>query len=279
MLRHMLMKHSGCGFYFLSLALFLSGCGQGTTERASSQSSLAEVRPGGPSCEERSLDAPPDSAISWANYLRHGDRVYSATFEGQPAKAVAPAARLGKVTCKRSNSVTPVNHVLRDGEAAYVELGTPFHAVDGQSSEDAITAVFDDKQFVFTFDKQLTADLVEAQRPATDVLVLSASDAAGATVCKAETIVDLPDKQCRGLDAAAARRIVEVLNGAMPYGAGSDCLEGDGDIYKVTLEDATDAAPITLSTTCGPAVMGDRRYRLDDGVAEAVAQEHDAAEQ
>jgi hypothetical protein len=72
---------------------------------------------------------------------------------------------------------------------------------------------------------------------------------------------------------------VKVLNGAVPYGAGSDCLEGDADVYKVTLDDATDMIPLTFPTECGPAVVGDRRYRLPDGAAEAVAEEHEAAQQ
>lgn len=108
--------------------------------------------------------------------------------------------------------------------------------------------------------------------------MLSASDTAGATVCKADTIVELPDRQCLGIDGTVARRLVRALNGAVPYGAGADCLKGDADVYKVTLEDATDAGPITFPIDCGPAVVGDRRYRLPDGAAKAVAEEHEAAE-
>ena len=267
MLRPMRMRSSAAG---LVCAVLLAGCGTG----GGADLSTTDAR-GGPSCEERALDAPPDSAIDWANYLRWEDRVYTAKRENDPA--VVPDAQLGSVTCTRSGSRTPVNHVIAEHEAAYLEVGTPFHSIAGRSPEAALTAVLNGQRLVFAFDAMLTDQLLEAQRPASDVLRVDAADLSGATVCKAETSVDLPDQQCRDLTADAARRIAAALDGAPPYGAGPECL-GDAPVYEVVLaHPSVKPVPIVIHTACGPVSVGKQRYRLSDEVASVVTREHDRA--
>lgn len=263
------------------LALLLTaGCGQEIAEQLStSERASAAAAGAGPSCEERALDAPPDSAISWAHYLRWGDRVYTSSASPGTAEPVVPSELLGEVSCKRSNSLTPVAHIIADGEAAYLEAGTPIYAIAGRSADDAVTAIFNGDRLVFTFDKQLTANLVEAQRPAGDVLRVPAGEVSGATICKSEHSVDLPDKQCRELDQSAAGRVAKALDGAVPFGAGTDCLDGDAPVYKITLGSNTKAmTPIVVWTGCGPVSVGDRRYRVHNEIVETVTSEHDAAE-
>ena len=230
---------------------------------------------GGPSCEELSLDAPPDSAISWAHYLRFGDRVYTTT--GRPADAtLVPGERLGTVTCTRSGSHTPVHHLIRDGEAAYLETGTEFHAIAGRRADEAITAVFNGERLVFTPDPMLTNQLVEAQRPAGDVLDVQ-TDAAPVEVCKAQTTVDLPNTDCKQLDPEAAARLAGVLDGAAPYGVGEPCTKGDGRVYKIVIDGADAPRELIVNTPCGPLTEGARRYQVTDDLSRVVIREHEDA--
>lgn len=253
-----------------AVVLLASGCGD-TTAQVGQESSQPRC---GPSCEETSLDAPPDGAISWAEYLRFGDRVYSAAHTGQPAPVVGE--RLGAVTCTRSNSRTPVNHLIRDGEAAYLKVGTEFHAIAGRSPDEAITAVFDGKQLVFTPDPMLTAQLIEAQRPASDVLDVP-TDAAPAEVCKATTTVDLPNTNCKQLDTAAAGRLAAALDGAAPFGVGEPCSKGEGKVYKIGLGPPADSREFIVNTPCGPITEGERRYRVTDDLSRVLMREHEDA--
>lgn len=267
--RHMRM---GClsSVALAAVVLLSSGCGD-TPDEAGQESSQPR---GGPSCEETSLNAPPDGAISWAEYLRFGDRVYSAARTGQPAPVVGQG--LGAVTCTRSNSRTPVNHLIRDGEAAYLKVGTEFHAIAGRSPDEAITAVFDGKQLVFTPDPMLTAQLIEAQRPASDVLDVP-TDAAPAEVCKATTTVDLPNTNCKQLDTAAAGRLAAALDGAAPFGVGEPCSKGEGKVYKIGLGPPADSREFIVNTPCGPITEGERRYRVTDDLSRVLMREHEDA--
>jgi hypothetical protein len=253
-----------------AVALLASGCGD-TPDEVGQE--FAQPW-GGPSCEETSLDAPPDGTISWAEYLRFGDRVYSAARSGQSVPVVGE--RLGAVTCTRSNSRTPINHLIRDGEAAYLTVGTEFHAIAGRKPDEAITAVFDGKQVVFTPDPMLTSQLIEAQRPASDVLEVP-TDAAFVEACKATTIVDLPNTNCKQLDADAAGRLAAALDGAAPFGVGEPCGRGEGRVYKVALGPPADSREFIVNTPCGPLAEGDRRYRVTDDLSRVLIREHEAA--
>jgi hypothetical protein len=54
---------------------------------------------GGPSCEERAVEVPPDAAISWASYLRVGDSVCTAAVEpAARAPVVGEGARCYRIT-------------------------------------------------------------------------------------------------------------------------------------------------------------------------------------
>lgn len=111
----------------------------------------------GRSCEDKSLDNPPDSAIEWTNYLRWGDRMYAAKFE--PKTGWTAGEVLGAVRCTRSNSLTPVEHTPGDGEAAFVHVGTPVHAVVGRAREVALTADCDGRSWLFFYDQDATVRL------------------------------------------------------------------------------------------------------------------------
>jgi hypothetical protein len=170
-----------------------------------------------------------------------------------------------------------VDHLIRDGEAAYLEVGTEFHAIVGRNPETAIAVVFNDQRVIFAPDAMLTAQLVEAQRPSSDVLDVP-GDAATAEVCKAETIVDLPDTNCKQLGGDGVSGLVAALDGAAPFGVGEPCGKGEGRVYKVVLHEATGRKrEFVISTPCGPLTEGARRYRVSEDLSRALIREHDEA--
>ena len=268
MLRHMRMR---CLRSFaLAVVVLASGCGD-------IEAQVADAPPqprGGPSCGETSFEVPPDSAIECAEYLRFGDRVYTASRKTEPVPIAGE--RLGVVTCTRSSSRTPVNHLIQDGEAAYLEVGTEFHAIAGRSSDDAITALFNGKQVVFTRDATMTAQLAEAQRPAAAGLDVPTGNAS-TEVCKATSIVDLPNTDCKQLDADSAGRLAEALDGAAPFGVGEPCGRGEGRVYKIVLGGSGAARELVVNTPCGPLTEGARRYRVTDELTRILIREHDEA--
>lgn len=269
MLRQMRMR---ClrGFALAAVVVLASGCGD---TDAPSADGPAQPQ-GGPSCGDTAVDAPPDMAIEWAEYLRFGDRVYAASRKAEPAPVLGE--RLGAVTCTRSSSRTPVNHLIQDGEAAYLEVGTEFHAIAGRSPDEAITAVFNGEQLVFTLDRTMTAQLADAQRPASDVLDVP-TDASSAEVCKAPSIVDLPNTDCKQLGADAAGRLAAALDGTPPFGVGEPCGKGDGRVYKIALGRQRVSREFIVYTPCGPLTEGARRFRVTDELSRVLIREHEDA--
>ncbi len=272
MLRHMLMRSLRIAALVAGVVL-TAGCGDQGSQIAQEPSPST----GGSSCEERSVDVPPDSAVSWANYLRFGDRVYTATVTGKRAEpALVPGERLGVVTCTRSDSRTPLNHLVRNGEAAYLETGTEFHSIVGRSTSEAITAVLNGERLVFTPDQVLTAQLAEAQRPASDVLDVQ-TEAALVELCKADTPVDPPHTNCKRLDAAAAARLAVALDGAASYGVGEPCRGTDAQVYKIVVGRSAASREFMVSTPCGPLTEGTRRYLVTDYLSRVLSHEHEEA--
>lgn len=230
---------------------------------------------GGPSCDERSLDEPPDSSSDWSNYLRYGERVYTATLDEAGSEVLA-GEQLGTVTCKRSGSRTPLDHVLTEGEAAFLTVGTPFYAIQGRSPDDALLAEFEQKRLIFTLDPRSTAALADALRPASDVLVLPAAGLTGARVCKATTIIDLPNENCRRLDRPATARIAAALDGAPPQGTAS-CFSDEG-VLRVGFEGpGARSVPIIVPLACGPIQVGTKTYRLTEVAANTLRAGYEAA--
>jgi len=164
-----------------------------------------------------------------------------------------------------------------DGEAAYLDVGTPFHAVQGRDPREAVTAVFNGQRLVFTVDRQLTTALAEAQRPVSDVLRIREQEVLGAQVCKADTTVDVPNTECRQLEEGAARRVAGALDGSAPYGPIGICTE-DGPVYRVAfVQPASRGLTVVVPSACGPATVGDRRFRVDERDVRVVVEEHDGA--
>lgn len=134
--------------------LLVAGCGSGNG------TATAGGEPRGlPSCGEQELDAPPDAAIDWTHYVRWNDRMYAAKFE--PQTGFEPGQQLGAVECTRASSRTPVEHTPRHAEAAFLPTGTPVRSVKGQPVEDAITAEWDGRAWLFRFDAAATQRLAQ----------------------------------------------------------------------------------------------------------------------
>jgi hypothetical protein len=107
---------------------------------------------GTPSCASSS--ATRASSADYANFIHHRGRAYVnnglAVFPG-----TSFGAQVGTVGCRLSESFTPATYRASDGDAAYLDAGTPYFAVKGRPVDKAIGATYNGQRLVFTFDPTL----------------------------------------------------------------------------------------------------------------------------
>ena len=101
---------------------------------------------GTPSCGSSSRTSPFGS-VDYRHFLRHDGRMYDAELPNAGAVFVGPP--LGTVRCTLSGSLTPYRYESRDGDAGFVEAGTPYFAVEGRPVTEAVGAVWDGKPTLF----------------------------------------------------------------------------------------------------------------------------------
>lgn len=85
----------------------------------------------------------------YAQFIRHDGRLYTADY---PPTSGSPGfgRELGVVTCRLAGSSTPQDYsASRDGEASFLDEGTPYYEVHGHSPDEAIGAYYDDVPLVF----------------------------------------------------------------------------------------------------------------------------------
>lgn len=83
------------------------------------------------------------------HFIWHDGLLYSADFE-QPPEPPSFAERLGEVTCRFSGSTTPLDYsASREGEAGFLNAGTPYFSVSGFSSSKVIGAMYDGRPLLF----------------------------------------------------------------------------------------------------------------------------------
>lgn len=85
----------------------------------------------------------------YRHYIFHAGRLYASDFE-QPRQMPPFERRLGQVTCRVSQSTTPVDYsASREGEASFLDVGTPYFAVQGQPEQQVIGAEYVGKPRLF----------------------------------------------------------------------------------------------------------------------------------
>lgn len=149
----MTMKQAGGALAAACTLLVIAACGSGGGAAAAG----GDDRRGLPSCGDQELDSPPDASIDWTHYIRWSNRMYAAEFE--PQRGFQSGQQLGVVQCTRAGSRTPVEHTPQHAEAAFLTTGTPVHSVQGQSVEDALTAEWNGRAWLFRFDARATQRL------------------------------------------------------------------------------------------------------------------------
>jgi hypothetical protein len=88
--------------------------------------------------------------IDWVNFIQVGTTQYVA---GQQSPTVLQESDLGPVYThvkfKVSGNVCDPNYRAKDGDAAFLDIGTPIYQVNGQPSSDQLAAVFDGSLLVY----------------------------------------------------------------------------------------------------------------------------------
>ena len=84
------------------------------------------VRPSGPTCDPSGRQVPPDEELDWSDFLRFDGRLYLLADDAGPVQL---AEQVGRVSCRLVGSGTPRDYAGRDGDAAYLEVGTAIHRV------------------------------------------------------------------------------------------------------------------------------------------------------
>ena len=97
-------------------------------------------------------DLPGNGFMDWINFIRFGGSSYSSKAKRGGGDQVE-ASRLGSVLYRVAFHVdanlVPGSYRTRDGDAAFLEPGTPIHSVDGYSPSEALAAVVDGEVWLF----------------------------------------------------------------------------------------------------------------------------------
>ncbi|HSS94752.1 MAG TPA: hypothetical protein VLR46_12315 [Candidatus Dormibacteraeota bacterium] len=90
--------------------------------------------------------------IDWVNFIQVGSTQYVA--DGQQPPAVLQASDLGPVHAhvkfKVSGNVCYPNYRLKDGDAAFLDVGTPIYQVNGQPPGQRLAARFNGQIVLYT---------------------------------------------------------------------------------------------------------------------------------
>jgi hypothetical protein len=95
------------------------------------------ARPSGPTCDAGGRIVGPGEEPDWSDFFHFAGRDYLLDEEDSPA---AVGEVVGRVRCRLVGSGTPRGYTQRDGDAAYLDVGTKFYRVVGQPVE-AVLAV------------------------------------------------------------------------------------------------------------------------------------------
>jgi hypothetical protein len=92
-----------------------------------------------------------NAQIDWVNFLQVGSTQYVA---GPESPSVLQESNLGpvyaRVKFKVSGNVCDPNYRLKDGDAAFLDPGTPIYQVNGQSPTDQLAARFNGRIVVYS---------------------------------------------------------------------------------------------------------------------------------
>jgi hypothetical protein len=101
-------------------------------------------------CQVPGTTASCNAQIDWVNFIQVGSTQYVA---GPQSPSVLQASGLGPVYThvkfKVSGNVCDPNYRLKDGDAAFLDAGTPIYQVNGHSPGDQLTAMFNGSLVVY----------------------------------------------------------------------------------------------------------------------------------
>jgi len=91
-----------------------------------------------------------NAQIDWVNFIQVGSTQYVA---GPQSPTILRESDLGavyaRVKFKVSGNVCDPNYRLKDGDAAFLDAGTPIYQVNGQPSSDQLAAKFNGSLLVY----------------------------------------------------------------------------------------------------------------------------------
>src|SRR6266852_4296904 len=92
-----------------------------------------------------------NSQIDWVNFIQVGSTQYVA---GPQSPTVLQESDLGLVYAhvkfKVSGNICDPNYRLKDGDAAFLDSGTPIYQINGQPAIERLAARFDGRILVYT---------------------------------------------------------------------------------------------------------------------------------
>ena len=104
---------------------------------------------GSRSCAADGREAAQAVSVDYYHFIHHDGGRFVADLP-QPTSPPRLGEVLGKVTCKFDGSLTPVDYSdVREGQAAFLDVGTPYYAVQGCSSDTVIGAMWQGTPLAF----------------------------------------------------------------------------------------------------------------------------------
>jgi len=124
---------------FLLLILMATGCGPSVQEAAPSPSG-GDAPESAPAREDAREEEPCLAILEWVDFLMINDITYSRSYE---ASEPLPAGQLGEKVGEVSymlNDHACTDHATKNGDAAYLPIGTEIYAVKGYKPEFRVAA-------------------------------------------------------------------------------------------------------------------------------------------
>ena len=139
-LRHSHRMHARLLLVLAALAT-ATGCGS-TSDEAAELTRTKSCSPDG-----RTRAGEPDG--DYRHFIYHAGRLYASDFI-QPSSPPLFSKAVGKVTCRFSGSKTPLDYsASREGEASFLDEGSPYFAVEGKPEQEEIGAYYDGRRRLF----------------------------------------------------------------------------------------------------------------------------------
>ena len=104
------------------------------------------ARPSGPTCDTAGRTVGPDEELDWSDFVHFEGQYYLLEEEDSD---VALGEVVGRVRCRLIGSGTPADYEVRDGDAAYLDVGTKLYRVVGQPLDEVLAVRFGDQTALY----------------------------------------------------------------------------------------------------------------------------------